>query len=162
MNALWHGTTKDRKAIIKSFKTFVVKTAKEEHGYMAILAMLDSVDDTKLLEKAILSEMIKDDETIEDVIDDERARKVLYFALVGRCKTYFHPDVLANLSQGDGNANSKKPLETRQKEVSEAVREKICKFAEKNLDKFLANNQLTLFLGALVQSCPEDDANGNY
>ena len=40
MNAIWHGTAKDRKAIIKSFKTFMVKTAKEEHGYMAILAIL--------------------------------------------------------------------------------------------------------------------------
>ena len=42
MNAIWHGSAKDRKAIIKSFKTFMVKTAKEEHGHMALLAMLVS------------------------------------------------------------------------------------------------------------------------
>ena len=40
MNAIWHGTAKDRKAIIKSLKGFMVKTAKEEHGRMALLAML--------------------------------------------------------------------------------------------------------------------------
>ena len=43
MNAIWHGSAKDRKAIIKSFKTFMVKTAMEEHGHMALLAMLVSL-----------------------------------------------------------------------------------------------------------------------
>ena len=42
MNAIWYGSAKDRKAIIKSFKTFMVKTAMEEHGHMALLAMLVS------------------------------------------------------------------------------------------------------------------------
>ena len=113
MNAIWHGSAKDRKAIIKSFKTFMVKTAKEEHGHMALLAMLDSVDDTKLVGKSVLGELIASEEGIEEIIDNERARKVFTFALAGRNKTFFHPDVLANLSKGDGNANSKKDAAIR-------------------------------------------------
>ena len=43
----------------------------------------------------------------------EKARKVFTFALVGRDKTFFHPDVLENLAKGDGNANSKKDADIR-------------------------------------------------
>lgn len=54
MQCIWFGTAKDRKKIIKSMKTFVTKTAIEEHGHMVILAIFDAVDDTKLVSKGIL------------------------------------------------------------------------------------------------------------
>ena len=158
MNAIWHGTAKDRKAIIKSFKSYMVKTAKEEHGYMALLAMLDTVDDTKLTGKTVLGELLANEQVLEDVINDERSRKVFTFGLVGRNKAFFHPDVLANLSQGDGN--SKKDPDVRKKEVAEFLSEPLCTYVAKNLDKFLGSNSLTLFLGALVQSCPDGSSYG--
>jgi hypothetical protein len=34
---VWHGTAKDRKAIVKSFKTFVTKIATEEYGHLVLL-----------------------------------------------------------------------------------------------------------------------------
>ena len=40
MNAIWYGTAKDRKAIIKSFKTYVPKIAKEEFGYLVLIGIL--------------------------------------------------------------------------------------------------------------------------
>ena len=39
MNAIWYGTAKDRKAIIKSFKTYVPKIAKEEFGYLVLIGI---------------------------------------------------------------------------------------------------------------------------
>ena len=51
---LWYGTNKDRKLLIKSFKSFVVKIAKEEQGYPVLWTIFDVVDDTKLVSKAIL------------------------------------------------------------------------------------------------------------
>ena len=44
----------DRKVIMKSFKSYVVKICTEEFGHLALLAMFDSVDDTKILQKIIL------------------------------------------------------------------------------------------------------------
>jgi hypothetical protein len=44
----------NRKAIIKSFKTYSVKICKEEFGHMVMLALFDSVDDTKIVQKIIL------------------------------------------------------------------------------------------------------------
>jgi len=146
---------------------------------MAILAILDSVDDTKLIGKAVLGEMLASDEIIDDMFglnykidakdseteklskekaaekSAEKARKVFTFALVGRDKTFFHPDVLENLAKGDGNANSKKDADIRRKEVAEALHEPLCNYAAKCPDKFLSSNALTLFLGALINSCPE-------
>ena len=40
MNAIWYGTAKDRKAIIKSFKTFIPKISKEEYGYLVLIGMV--------------------------------------------------------------------------------------------------------------------------
>jgi len=40
--------------IVKSFKTFVAKICKEEYGHLVLLALFDVVDDTKLVQKAIL------------------------------------------------------------------------------------------------------------
>ena len=41
----------DRKAIVKSLKTYVQKVCVDEHGYMVMLALLDVVDDTRLVKK---------------------------------------------------------------------------------------------------------------
>ena len=48
--SLWQ----DRKVIIKTMKTFVVKIAKEEFGHMVLLAAFDVIDDTKFVQKVIL------------------------------------------------------------------------------------------------------------
>ncbi len=37
LQCVWHGTAKDRKAIVKSFKTFVTKIATEEYGHLVLL-----------------------------------------------------------------------------------------------------------------------------
>ena len=36
------------------------------------------------------------------------------------------------------------------------MHEPLCNYAAKDVDKFLCSNVLTLFLGALINSCPED------
>ena len=57
LHCLWHGNNKDRKSIVKSLKTFVEKTACEEYGHLVLMAIFDTVDDTKLVGKAVLGEM---------------------------------------------------------------------------------------------------------
>jgi pumilio family protein 6 len=155
MNAIWHGTAKDRKAIIKSFKTFMIKVSKEEHGYMALIAILDAVDDTKLTGKAVFGELTANDEVLEGIIANSHSRKVLTFAMVGRSKTYFHPDVLANLGKGDGNSGSKKDAETRRSELADALATPLFSYINKNLDHFLATNPLVIFLGGALLNAPK-------
>ena len=40
--------------IIKNLKTNMLKVCKEEYGHMMMLAIIDVVDDTKLVQKALL------------------------------------------------------------------------------------------------------------
>ncbi len=44
----------DRKLLIRSLKSFVVKIAKEEQGYPVLWTIFDIVDDTKLVSKIVL------------------------------------------------------------------------------------------------------------
>ena len=44
----------DRKAVLKSFKTFVLKIAREEYGHMVLLVAFDVIDDVKIVEKILL------------------------------------------------------------------------------------------------------------
>ena len=39
---------------MKSLKTNIVKACKEEYGHMAILAIFDCVDDTKIVRNIVL------------------------------------------------------------------------------------------------------------
>ena len=74
-------------AIIKSFKTFVPKICGEEYGHMVLLAAFDCVDDTKLIAKAIISEIIGEgkeatSEKLSEAFASEKAgRKVLLYLI---------------------------------------------------------------------------------
>lgn len=148
MFCLWHGSAKDRKAIVKSFKTYIAKICSEEHGHLVLLAVFDAVDDTKLVGKAILGEMA---EHLPEILGNKFGQKVVSYLFAPRSKTYFHPDVLEILKSGDGNANSKKDAEIRWNELAvEAAGKFMIKHLVENIKDFLFNNQLTLLLGAIL------------
>jgi len=115
---LWHGTTKDRKSIVKSLKTFVEKTACEEYGHMVLMGIFDTVDDTKLVGKAIIGELC---DHFVNVVQNKFGLRVIKYLLAGREKAYTYPAVLAIMEKGDGNEHSKKDPAVRRKELSEAA-----------------------------------------
>jgi pumilio family protein 6 len=53
-----YGTPKERKRIIKSLKGFVRSSVLHSDAYIAILRLLDVTDDTVLIQKSILGELI--------------------------------------------------------------------------------------------------------
>lgn len=108
----------DRKAVLKSFKSYVAKICKEENGHLVMMALFDSVDDTVIVKKIILSEMIA---TLEELCDDPFGRRVLLYLLAPRSQTHFSPQFISVLSVGDGNAHSKKDPLLRQTELREGI-----------------------------------------
>lgn len=120
MQALWHGTAKDRKAILKSLKTHVVKIAMDEHGYQVLLAAIDVTDDTKMMSKALIEELAASSESLTSVMESKHSKTVIFYLMHHRDPRYVHPDLLAILKSGDGNANSKKDPEIRRRELSSA------------------------------------------
>merc|ERR1712142_1296260 len=120
LQALWHGTAKDRKAILKSFKGHVVKISMDEHGYQVLLAAIDVTDDTKMMSKALIEELAASSESLTSVMESKHGKTVIYYLIHHRDPRHVHPDLLSILKAGDGNANSKKDPDVRRRELSSA------------------------------------------
>uniref|UniRef100_A0A1A8RG95 KIAA0020 n=1 Tax=Nothobranchius rachovii TaxID=451742 RepID=A0A1A8RG95_9TELE len=118
MNCLWHGTAKDRKVIIKTMKTYMMKFATGEFGHLVLLAIFDCVDDTKLVRQTVLSEILS---SLDEVIGNKYGKKVLLYLLSPRDPAHLLPEIIKLMEQGDGNPNSKKDAATRRQELLEAV-----------------------------------------
>ncbi|XP_077352734.1 pumilio homolog 3 isoform X3 [Festucalex cinctus] len=118
MHCLWHGNAKDRKVIIKTMKTYMVKFATGEFGHLVLLAMFDCVDDTKLVKQAVLSEIMS---SLDEVISNKYGKKVLLYLLSPRDPAHLLPEIIKVLEKGDGNAHSKKDTALRRKELLEVV-----------------------------------------
>ncbi|KAL8998028.1 MAG: hypothetical protein Q9169_002868 [Polycauliona sp. 2 TL-2023] len=56
--ALAHGNAKDRKLIVRAYKSLFSQLQYDEHGHQVILAAFDVIDDTILTSKSILSELV--------------------------------------------------------------------------------------------------------
>ena len=54
---LTHAGAKQRKAVLKALKGQVGRIVRDEHAAVAVMCMLDSVDDTQLLAKVIVAEL---------------------------------------------------------------------------------------------------------
>jgi len=150
MMCLWHGTPKDRKTIVKSFKTHVSKMAKEEHGCLVLMALFDCVDDTTLVSKAIIQELMED---CTDLMMHQHGRKVLIYLVTPRNTVYFHPQFCQILARGDDNKHSKKDMNIRRKELLDAVQDDLVACVARNFDSFINNNQIALALKAILNEC---------
>jgi len=154
LNCLWHGTAKDRKAIIKSFKTFMLKTAQEEWGHTVLLAIFDCVDDTKIVGKAVVGELMEEP---EELFTNKFGVRVLKYLFCGRDTKYLQPDLINILAKGDGNEHSRKPAEQRRKELLEVAAPPVLKYILQKLPDNLYDAPTTITLTAIINSCPPSE-----
>ena len=154
LHCIWHGTTKDRKSIVKSLKTFVVKTACEQYGHLVLLAIFDAVDDTKLVGKAIIGELL---ELPDTVITDKYGVRVIKYLMAGRDKTYTYPEILTRLGMGDGNENTKKDANTKRKELIEAAAPPIMEWLRAQMVTNLFDPPTTITLTAILNNLPASE-----
>ncbi|XP_062611509.1 pumilio homolog 3-like [Saccostrea cucullata] len=150
MCCLWYGTSKDRKVIMKSFKTHVAKICKDEYGYLVLIALFDVVDDTKLVGKIILEEIFKN---LHDIGQNQHGRKVLQYLLCPRDPHFFQPDIVRVLKEGDSNPHSKKDSALRYRELLTMVSQPFLQFiVDHARDLVLENGSLLLILSILNYS----------
>ncbi|KAJ2779188.1 Pumilio y domain member 6 [Coemansia interrupta] len=112
-----HGTAKDRKAIAKSLRTYVMRVAREEHGYAVLVALLDCMDDTVYAGKTLLAELAAN---IAELAADQHGRRVLLYVLAGRHPQYVGSDALQIMRATDEarSLTSKKDASTRHRELA--------------------------------------------
>nr|XP_020657205.1 pumilio homolog 3 [Pogona vitticeps]XP_020657206.1 pumilio homolog 3 [Pogona vitticeps]XP_020657207.1 pumilio homolog 3 [Pogona vitticeps] len=148
MHCLWHGTTKDRKVIIKTMKTYVEKIATGEFSYLVLLAAFDCIDDTKLVKQLIISEMV---DSLASVINNKYGRKVLLYLLSPRDLTYFSPALIKILQQGDGNAYSKKDTDLRRRELLEAVSPALLNYLNLHAEEMVMDKATFIVLTGILR-----------
>ncbi|XP_061733140.1 pumilio homolog 3 [Nerophis ophidion] len=147
MHCLWHGTAKDRKVIIKTMRTYMVKVATEEFSHLALLAMFDCVDDTRLIKQAVLSEIMS---SLDEVVDNKYGKKVLLYLLTPRDPAHLLPEIIKVLEQGDGNAHSKKDKTSRWKELLEFVSPLLLDYLHNNAAKMAMSKASSVLVKAIL------------
>ncbi|CAB3375730.1 Hypothetical predicted protein [Cloeon dipterum] len=145
-HCLWHSSAKERKQIMKLVKA-KPSLATSAVGYAILVAMMDCIDDTTLLNKIVLQPLLEDCETL---CGNMYGMKVLSFAIKPRSTLFLHPEQIKFLQEGESNPHSKKDPALRQKEIKGFA---VPLVASKILDNFSAwiqNAHRFLFIKALV------------
>ncbi|GAB6019665.1 hypothetical protein CHUAL_001220 [Chamberlinius hualienensis] len=153
LQCVWHGTAKDRKALIKSLKGHVNKVCMEESGYLVLLSIFDCVDDTKLVQKVIIEEIL---ENAADLALHGTGIKVLLYLIAPRDSKHFHPDVIKILSEGDSNTTSKKDVEIRRSELLSFVSAGFIKMIVDYTEKLIVCSGACIFIQTVVKKCSGD------
>ncbi|KAK2583596.1 hypothetical protein KPH14_009538 [Odynerus spinipes] len=148
MFCIWHGNNKDRKIIMKALKENVKSIAMSAHGYMVLLALIDSVDDTVLMKKIILSEILQD---LTEIVLNEYGKHVILYLVARRDPHYFPPSIVECLSQGDNNETSKKPADVRRKELCEVVTNTFLESIATQTESWLSKGSISMVALAVLK-----------
>ncbi|XP_076162947.1 pumilio and CPL domain-containing protein penguin [Ptiloglossa arizonensis] len=145
---IWHGTNKDRKIIMKALKEHVTTISMSEHGYLILLALFDSVDDTVLVKKIILSEIQKH---LTDIALNEYGKHVILYLIARRNSFYFPPSIVTYLQQGDSNETSKKPANLREEELLHSISDSLLEAVTLDTAIWMSNSSIAMVTLAILK-----------
>lgn len=125
-----HASPKQRKLIIRTLKGFVNKISIEQYAHAALISIFDCVDDTVLINKSIIQEMIADVSSASDtpsfaeVVRNRYGSHVVHFLLTGRNRKTQHAYVINELEETDEikKETSRKDTALRMKELLSAIK----------------------------------------
>uniref|UniRef100_A0A6P7GEJ8 Protein penguin-like n=1 Tax=Diabrotica virgifera virgifera TaxID=50390 RepID=A0A6P7GEJ8_DIAVI len=157
MQCIWYGSTKDRKGIMKAVKEHVVELSKHEHGHATIITLIDCIDDTVLLHKIIVSDLLKN---AKDLAINEWGMKVLLWLVTPADSTNFHPQFIKEITGGREASTSKKSAEIRRKEILGYSIPTLLELVAKDAEFCLSSPSLAIKMIAIVKagSGPELEA----
>ncbi|KAI0443114.1 armadillo-type protein [Xylaria telfairii] len=128
---LAYGTAKDRKQILRTYKDTFQLLSTDPHGHLIILTAYDTIDDTVLTSKSIITELLgnsdpNDASNIVTLANDPNGRLTIRYLLEGPSKALFdgsHAGDLQLLEQvwEIRKTASKKDQMVRQKELVTAL-----------------------------------------
>ncbi|GAB0094116.1 Protein penguin [Sergentomyia squamirostris] len=151
----WYGAAKERRSALKHLRKHVEKVCVHEFGYYLILAILHTIDDTKMLKKTLLDTIV---EKAEEIVHHEGGRKIIEWMIQPGDKYNFHPSVVTTLNEG--LKYSKKDVPIRQAEILEAVHSDLVNVVIKNPGFWLSNGHIarttaTILLTGDEKNIPE-------
>lgn len=126
----------------------MVKLCTHEYGHILILAIVNSMDDTKALKKAIFDHLFSE---IDKLITNQWGRRVIEWFISPGISTTFHPHINAVLEEG--LKFSKKDKDVRRAELLEAVEEPLCNAIATNPALWLRGGNTGLATAAILKNC---------
>ncbi|CAG9860728.1 unnamed protein product [Phyllotreta striolata] len=154
MQCIWHGSNKDRKIIMKKIKEHLLDLCKHEHGHCVIITLLDCIDDTVLLHKIVLSDILK---FSKELAVDDWGRKVLLWLVAPADSSKFHPLFINELIAGREASTCKKTPEIRRKEILDYSISTLFDLVRSDSSFWLSNASLAMELVAIIKSGAGDD-----
>lgn len=145
---VWQGTNKDKKTILKVVKEHAIPLSKHKTGYRLLIAIFDSVDDTVLVKKTIVSTLAAN---IKDIAKDHWGNMVIHWLVKPKDTAAFHPSLIKFLEDGAKSGTSKKDTEIRVSELREAILPALKKDMETD-PKFWLSNKSNMLLAVAVLS----------
>ncbi|CAK1546993.1 unnamed protein product [Leptosia nina] len=144
---VWQGTNKDKKGILKVVKEHVVPLCKHKTGYRLLIAIFDSVDDTVLVKKTIVSTIATN---IKDIAKDHWGNMTLHWLVKPKDPAAFHPTFIKFLEEGFKSGTSKKDAELRISELREAILPALKKEMTEEPEYWLSSKAAMLFAIAVL------------
>lgn len=153
-------SAKQKKAFIKELKGKFAEMAKNSVTCVVILRLLECVDDTVLLGKSVLSELIGSDYTTgKNLLLDTTGRIPFLFALeklemkTGRC--YLQPD--RQLLASSPTPSAMKEQATRTEEILTKLIPSVTKIVKSDMETFMQSDAGKDVVVALIKSLSESE-----
>ncbi|KAB0793842.1 hypothetical protein PPYR_13462 [Photinus pyralis] len=153
MQCIWHSTNKEKKVIMKAVKEHITELSKHEHGHCMVITLLDTVDDTVLLNKMIISQLTTD---INELVADEHSRKVLLWLIAPGDSAHFHPQFIQELDAGRTVSTSKKDVTQRRQELLNYVIFMLTNEVIAKPEFWLSTPSVTLVTLAIIKAAPDN------
>ncbi|OCF71984.1 pumilio domain-containing protein [Kwoniella mangroviensis CBS 8886] len=126
---------KDRKTILQPLRKHVEALCKDGDAQMVLFTAFDCVDDTKLMGKAFVSDVVS---LATNLAFDKQGRRVLLYLLTPTSTKHFMPQTIQSLAASATHARelgtSKKDTEVRRKELLSYASEGLLKAVEEKGD----------------------------
>lgn len=136
--ALAYGNSKDRRTILKHFKTHMKLLAYDRYGHLVLLSAYEAIDDTVMTAKAIFPELTNKDmdqetrdiETLNLALDLTGRISLLYLMSANQHKSLLVEEDIAMLEKMHEirKTTSKKDPETRRTELNKALSQPLLDF----------------------------------
>ncbi|XP_067640488.1 protein penguin [Eurosta solidaginis] len=142
----YKSSPKNRRAIIKTIKEHLVKISTHEHGHAFLLALINSLDDTKATKKAIYDTLKPE---LETLMSNQWGRRIIEWLVAPGDTSCFHPSFIAFIETG--LQYSKKDKEVRRKEIFEQIEESLCTAITEHPKFWLSNRHIGLVTAEILK-----------
>ncbi|KAL5274892.1 KIAA0020 family protein [Megaselia abdita] len=145
MDCFYHSPAKNRRAIVKVIKDHLTKICIHEHGHIFLIAVLNSMDDTKAIKKSLFDPIYTN---IQEIVGDKWGRRVIEWFIAPAEKDFIHPHMLKILDEGLKFGKKDKLL--RRKEIQEQVEGPISDSIVVNPKLYLRDGHMGLFTASIL------------